>query len=276
MERLEKEYEFLCKKINHNPNSKKGLDIVNHFTREERYNTKGNKGISFNEFQANWDTMYSLIQSNKNMYAWYKKNRPTITEENILIGIYRLYYGCPMTMKPIIALNLFKEFNPRNILDPCAGFGSRMLSANVYGSDSYIGIDTNLNLVRPINEMMSWLENKSKTKNQMYWQNNLSVDYTKIKYDFVFTSPPYYNIERYNHMTEYTSKNEWDTKFYIPLWQMVWNGLEREGYFCINVNREIYERTLVPLFGEAEKIRPLITKHKFKEYKENIYIWQKV
>ena len=85
MERLEKEYEFLCKKINHNPNSKKGLDIVNHFTKEERYNTKGNKGISFNEFQANWDTMYSLIQSNKNMYAWYKKNRPTITEENILI-----------------------------------------------------------------------------------------------------------------------------------------------------------------------------------------------
>lgn len=275
MERIKKEYDCLLNTTNHKFNTNKGLNIVNYFTLEERLNTRGNKGISFREFERDWNEKYSLSECNQKMYDWYNLNKPLYGHEKILMNIFRLYYGMPMTMKPIRALELFREFRPKRILDPCAGFGSRMLSANIYGAESYIGIDSNINLIEPIKEMINWLSDKSKTNNQMYWESALTMDYTKLNYDFVFTSPPYYNIERYNHMIEYKTKLEWDNKFYIPLWTMVWDSLKSGGHFCVNVNREIYIRTLVPLFGNAEQMRTMTTRHKFKDYQEMIYIWKK-
>lgn len=251
-----------------------GLSIVDFFTKEERKNTIGGKNISFNTFRELWDEKYSLITYNQKLFDWYNTNRPNADTEYIIFRIFCVYWRCPMTMRPIIPLELFKQFNPKKILDPCCGFGSRLLSANVFGADSYIGIDTNTNLSQPLLDFSNWLSLKSNTKNTFIFQDCLSVDYSKLDFDFIFTSPPYYNVERYNHMTTRRTKAQWDTEFYIPLWNLLWKSL-KEGHMAINVNQEIYNRTLLPTLGTPTHILPLNSKHTSKTYKEFIYVWEK-
>lgn len=269
MEELDREYDKLLRGKAGNT----GNLIVDFFTKEERQNTIGGKGIKYVEFRDKWEEKYSLIGYNKKLYDWYKNNRPK-SEEYIIFRIFCVYWKCPMTMRPIIPLDLFKKFNPRKILDPCSGFGSRLLSANVFGAESYIGIDSNTNLEIPLRKMSEWLSHKSETKNTLIFKDCLTVDYSELDYDFVFTSPPYYNLEQYNHMKSRKTKTEWDNEFYVPLWNKLWESL-REGYMCINVNQEIFIRTLIPTMGDPDMIIPLNALHKSRKYKEFIYIWEK-
>ena len=53
----------------------------------------------------------------------------------------------------------------------------------------------------------------------MYYEDAASFDYTKISYDFVLSSPPYYFLEIYEHNICYSSKREMNEKFYIPLFK---------------------------------------------------------
>ena len=92
----------------------------------------------------------------------------------------------------------------------------------------------------------------------------------------VFTSPPYYNLEKYTGVKTWASKKEWDEEFYWPILWLSYDGLMPGGHFCINVSQEIYERACVPLLGEA--------KEKYEFHRESrgvarkteyVYIWKK-
>ena len=55
---------------------------------------------------------------------------------------------CPINFfKPTIAKYLYKQLNAQKVLDPCAGWGGRLLGAMALGID-YIGFDTN-QMLRP-------------------------------------------------------------------------------------------------------------------------------
>jgi DNA modification methylase len=89
----------------------------------------------------------------------------------------------------------------------------------------------------------------------------------------VFTSPPYENIEIYKH-SEKKSIEEW-SKFYKEVFQKLWDNLQPNGTYIININESIYTKILEPLFGPPlETI--LLKKSSKNDYKEYIYIWKKV
>jgi len=113
---------------------------------------------------------------------------------------------------------------------------------------------------------------KTTSKIDLLFQDSNSIDYSKYKYDMVFTSPPYENIEIYKHM-ERKSIEEW-TKFYKEIFQKLWDSLQPNGTYIININEKIYRKILDPLFGPAmESI--LLKKSSKNDYKEYIYIWKK-
>ena len=90
------------------------------------------------------------------------------------------------------------------MLDPTAGWGGRMLGAWALGID-YTGIDTNVNMKPAYDSMIEMLNSKTpaifeEPKLQMLWQSALDVDFSTLDYDFVLTSPPYVNLEIYEHM----------------------------------------------------------------------------
>jgi 16S rRNA G966 N2-methylase RsmD len=95
-------------------------------------------------------------------------------------------------------MDIYNRFKPTSILDFTMGWGGRLVGACAMDIPSYIGIDLNKNLIKPYEEMVKTLkELGTKTEIKLIFKDALKVDYSKLNYDCVFTSPPYYNIELY-------------------------------------------------------------------------------
>ena len=209
----------------------------------------------------------------KNIYSkWYQ--------------VFNLYWGAISLFKPVLALEVYNKFKPQCVLDPCMGWGGRLVGACALDIPEYIGIDLNKNLKKPYDDMEHKLhELGTKTKIDLRFQDALTVDYSKLKYDMVFTSPPYYNIEIYNG-TQERSKDEWDEKFYRPLFEKTYKCLQKGGHFILNVPEEVYERVCIPMFGKPNILIPLKIQSRGKSsnragkeykinYKEFMYCWIK-
>ena len=65
--------------------------------------------------------------------------------------------------------------------------------------------------------------------------------YMNEKFDTVFTSPPYFNIERYNQednqsWKRYKKLNNWLDGFLFPVLEKSWNALNSGGTMIINIS----------------------------------------
>lgn len=109
----------------------------------------------------------------------------------------------------------------------------------------------------------------------MIFDNALNVDYSKLEYDLVFTSPPYYFIQKYENNTEYISKKEMDNLFYIPLFLKTYENLKPNGIYALNINKDVYENVCVKLFGQAHEVYPYKKSKRQNNYDEIIYVWKK-
>ena len=172
-------------------------------------------------------------------------------------------------------MNIYIRFRPKSILDFTMGWGGRLLGACALDIPYYIGIDINKNLKQPYNDMIKLLKNYSKTNIKIIFNDALKVDYSKLNYDLVLTSPPYYNIELYTG-TKKQSIEEWNNNFYIPLFTNTYKYLQTNGYYCLNIPNNIYNNICIKLFGKSKYKIPLIKKSRnINNYEEYIYIWQK-
>lgn len=259
--------------IKANPNTRIGRNFVDFFTFVERLETKGRKGISFFEF---WDNKNDY-EKKKYILSLIKYNKNTnMTKIQIWYKIFNLYYGSVNIFKPTIAMNVYYKYKPNSVLDMTMGWGGRLVGACALDVPYYTGIDLNKQLIKPYAEMVDTLSKYSTTKITLIFKDALKVDYSKINYDLVLTSPPYYNIEQYSHQPR-INKDDWDETFYKPLVIKTWEHLQKGGHYCLNVPIDVYERVLKQILGKADAFIPLVkSKRKSnEEYKEFIYVWYK-
>ena len=261
------------------PTSTKGNKFVDYFTFNERLETTGSKGISFWEF---WENKSEYMKKNyiKNLLKYFKKRGDTIAVRN-LYYIFKLYFGSVGIFKPVIAMSIYNRFKPTSILDFTMGWGGRLVGAAALDIPKYTGIDLNKNLEKPYREMEKTLkELGTSTDIKLIFQDALKVDYSKLDYDMVFTSPPYYNKEIYSG-TDKMTEEEWNENFYRPIFAKTWKYLKNGGHYILNVPIAVYDNVLVDLLGKADIIIPMNTKRamseklKQAEYKEYIYVWVK-
>lgn len=174
-------------------------------------------------------------------------------------------------------MEIYYKFKPHTVLDFTMGWGGRLVGACALDVPKYIGIDLNKNLEKPYKEMKEKLEELgTKTDIQLIFKNALDVDYSKMKYDMVLTSPPYYNIEIYKG-TKKQSKEEWKNNFYDPIFSKTYKYLQKGGLYILNIPQEIYNDICIPLLGKADILYPLKITRRKKDinYKEYLYIWKK-
>jgi len=251
---------------------KTGLDLdlkVKNIVLDELYNTKGNKNLSYNEFLEKWDD-YTDKQYIKNYMLKY----PEI--KDIKKKLYELYFGAPQIFPSMYVDMIMNEIDNKlteiNILDPTMGWGTRYLGFKIHPKfKHYIGIDTNLNLQKyyPSDDPQA----------EFYFMNCLEVDYSKFNYNLVFTSPPYYSVEKYNHqITTWKYKKEWNENFYKPLWKKLYDNLKPGGFMVLNIREDIYSGLYSGL-GQTiplpYKILNMKRKRQVSKNRDFFYIWYK-
>jgi hypothetical protein len=262
-----------------------GNDVVDKFTLIERLNTKGHVGIDFYTFWYN-RAYFSKIGYIQNMLEYYRSR--DIAEIRKWKYIFNLYFSSISIFRPVMAMEIYCKYTPKiAILDPTMGWGGRLIGACALNLPKYIGIDANVYLDEPYRKMMDFVADKTTTKIEVFFQDALTIDYSQLNYDMVFTSPPYYNIEIYRKISnskyfkkdEKKTKEEWNSGFYKPLFKKTWENMKSPGYYCLNIPAEIYEECCVPILGKySRKIalkKQTRTKSAANKYSEYIYIWYK-
>ena len=256
---------------NLNGRSRLGCDLIDHYFFKNRIETIGNKGINFFDFLENIEFYKSKKYIQTLLTFCEKNNRYTDSEIKKYYYCYGLCFGRINAFKITNALQLYHKYKPTTILDPFCGFGGRLVAAMIQNIN-YIGVDLNIDLKPGYNKIREDLGNLSESNVEILFQDALSVDFSNKHYDMVFTSPPYENIEIYKNMEKKTT-NEW-SQFYTTIFQKLWDHLQKDGIYAININDNIFSKILCPLFGDAhEKI--MLKKSSKNNYTEYIYIWRK-
>ena len=268
-----------------NANNFAGNPFLYHFQFKNLLKCRRKDGKTIYDIAADPEEWNKLIDGTK------KRNRGGRTAAGNVFECFRINLGSIVMFKATTAKYLYKKYKAKSVLDPTAGWGGRMLGAWSLGID-YTGIDTNVEMIPAYDSMMDFLkeetgfdnalfevDNGSKLK--MIWQSCLDVDFSQIDYDFVLTSPPYINLEIYEHMEEWTSDEAFYRGFFIPLWQKCVNNIKPGGHVCFNISPKMYEDALkfglTPCHEEEDLLQQMGQRSedlkKGKKKQDKIYIW---
>lgn len=257
--------------------SRIGNNIVDYFTFSQRLSTKGKYNINFYEFIINIDDFKKkkFIQTMLHYYDTVKNKTKKKNYYTVLKEVYNICISAINIIRPLVYMEIYVKYNPTSVLDFCAGWGGAAVGASALNIPKYIGIEINQSLNQPYNHLIEFLKERSKTSIQMIFENALTIDYSELDYDLVFTSPPYYFIQKYENNTEYISKKEMDELFYKPLFSNTYKNLKANGIYALNINKEVYENVCIQLFGPAHDSYPYKKSKRQNNYDEIVYVWKK-
>jgi DNA modification methylase len=108
----------------------------------------------------------------------------------------------------------------------------------------------------------------------MHYQPSETFDFSSVEYDMIFTSPPYFMLERYENMPVYKSKQDFLDTFFLPVIRRAWEGLKTGGIMALNMPKEMYEALDMNATETLEM--PIANRFGGKSRSENIYVWRKV
>lgn len=185
------------------------------------------------------------------------------------------FNGAVVFFKSSTAKFLYKKYGATKVLDFTAGWGGRMLGAYALGID-YTGIDTNTNLKPSYDSMINELgELNNKPNLNMIWESCLNVDFSKLDYDFVLTSPPYINLEVYENMTPFANNKAFYEQFLIPMIDKSLKHIKKGGKVAINISPKMYADLLKHGYRRCDEEFDLLQQKRLnKDKQDKIYVWQ--
>ena len=264
-----------------NRNNFYGNPFLYHFQFKNLLNCRREKGKTIYDIWNDTEEQKKLIENTR------KRDRGGRTAAGNVYECFRINLGSIVMFKSTTAKYLYQKYKATHVLDPTAGWGGRMLGAWALDID-YTGIDTNTEMKPAYEGMMKFLDNEQEfdsnlfetenSKLQMIWQSCLDVDFSKIPYDFVLTSPPYINLELYEHMTPWQSDQAFYEQFFIPLWKKCMTHIKPGGVICFNISPKMYEDAVTWGLKECEDeedLKQQLGQQMGKKKQDKIYIWKK-
>ncbi len=164
-----------------------------------------------------------------------------------------------VNFKPTISKFIYSNYCPENgkVLDPCAGYSGRLAGCIASNKNLlYHGIDPNGKTAVGNMKMANFFSTQYDVLGERIYKYRFRFDMgmaeetmpgIEEKYDLIFTSPPYWNVEVYSENRDqscnnYNSYNKWLNDF---LWVIVDESkriLKNDGYLILNVkNTEKYK-----------------------------------
>ena len=141
--------------------------------------------------------------------------------------------------RPSAAKAVYDLFEGKNILDFSAGWGDRLCGFLGTDAESYTGVDPNKDAVSKYCDMIE--EFGTERDVTIFNECAEDVDYGDKKFDLVFTSPPYFDLERYTSednqsWKRYKKLDSWLEGFLFTAIENAWNHLEKNGHLIINIS----------------------------------------
>ena len=219
-----------------------GNKASNYFQQENRWSVDGSVAPGPKRTWESEKFMTSL------MGAAYSLKLPYIDKKYLRTMISLRKYICSQ-FKPNVAKILYDKLGSKNILDFSAGWGDRL--AGFYGSETgevYMGIDPRKENHPIYKEQSSFYEKHRSMfeveKKSLFLESPAEdVDFSEYenKFDTVFTSPPYFNVERYSYddtqsWVKYKDITDWNEKFLQKTLKNLWCSVKAGGYLLVNIS----------------------------------------
>jgi len=235
------EYKWpLTKKIIRRIN--RGNDASNYFQQYNRWSVDGTISPGPVRTWGNPKFMYTLLGSLFTLEVE-KVDRGTLRS---CIGLRK--YICSQ-FKPNVAKSIYDMFKAENILDFSMGWGDRL--AGFYASDygkHYVGIDPRKENHLIYKEQSEFYEKhlgffEHERKSEFHCSPAEEFDFSQYDnhFDLVFTSPPYFNVERYSYddtqsWVRYKDIDDWNTEFLQKTLNNLWSSIKTGGYLLVNIS----------------------------------------
>ena len=254
--------------------------IIKNLSYEENvFSSLGSDGTSYLKscFSSYWDvsggpvdsfwsgnhlervTKYRLGINNSKPYKYKLDNVDVYCNETFDISFKNIRRGFVVQrravsfFKPKVACEIYSKFlegaESPVVWDPSSGFGARMLGFYTFlnGKDGkYIGMEpadkTYNDLLFLRGELLAKNPNMDCKINQ-----GVSEDYLDEKegsVDLVFTSPPYFDKEKYfdddtQCWKRYSNFEMWKEKYLLPTFENAYRVLKKDGTMIINVDKKL-------------------------------------
>ena len=138
-------------------------------------------------------------------------------DEGLLRAVTRLSGACynAAQFKPAVAAAVIRHFGAKSVLDPCAGWGDRLVAACSCGV-RYVGVDPNGGNFAGYNGIIDRFGNAAlQGVTESCFED---FDAGQSEFDLAFTSPPYFDTERYASGTHYESAQSWARYATVDSW----------------------------------------------------------
>ena len=195
-------------------------------------------------------SIYQAIQTNESFHSGlaratiFKQSQYTGSElfySTIQLGINGVQYV--NEFPPHVARDFCKQFglsSESKVLDPCAGWGGRMIGTSVV-CNSYTCYEPSTLTVTGLLGLRDFIravkpEFDAEIHCLPYEDSHELWDH----YDFAITSPPYYDSEEYsdeptNSLNRYATFEDWCAGFYLPLIDKTMRQLKPGASFVLNI-----------------------------------------
>ena len=188
-----------------------------------------------NSFKSLWkaDKLEKVLR-------WNRKSHSTPYLSELRRGIYFNYKLAKSTMyRPQMAKMVVTNLGAKRVLDPCAGWGGRMLGSVAAGAE-YVAFEPNTETYESLLKLIKFLGIEDKVR--IIKDSALEMDKYDIgEFDLILTSPPYFDLEVYSHEDTQSIKgcdtySMWVNNFLKPLIELSISHMKQNGWSCWNVH----------------------------------------
>ena len=201
------------------------------------------KGVSVSDLAKDSTILYKALWANLRMHStpYTSEIRRSLCMVGGLSNVTK--YRAPL------AKAIVQGFGAHSVLDPCAGWGGRMLGALAAGA-TYTGCEPCTKTVNGLYNILSELPKDVAQRCTLIHAAAETGLLNLLYYDMVLTSPPYYNLEDYSDensqsMKKYPTWERWLTEWLDPVIGACLMSLREGGTSCWSVknfktDREYY------------------------------------
>ena len=144
--------------------------------------------------------------------------------------------------KPLNARAIAEDLCPvlwGNVYDYSAGYGGRLLGITTSNLRfNYTAVDPNSETINYLHYLNDCIYDSIGNRGELH--KTVSEVYEPGNIDLAFSSPPYFNLEKYcdeptQCMNQFTTLDEWFEGYVVPTMKNIHKGLRSDGVFATNI-----------------------------------------